>query len=808
LTFRKNITPYKENRTMQTGMMVMLVAWSGFGLPVGVPPEAEDPLMSRVAPTECLYYGSWSAMAKADPNSPNHTEQLLAEEEIQQTVAQLHEILQTKVAELARNENDPAASVMAQTLPDLGEILLTHTAAFYLSKLEMGEQGPDVRGAAIVKVGDDLDRVQRHLGRLHQQFAGGPPIELPGREGFYKLPTPPDAPTIEWGFRGQYLIIGIGDGAIDEVYANAKTEAPQWFTNIGTKLPVERRSSVGYLNVGEILAKVKMFAGPEVAQTVNGLGLENLTDLASVTGLDKEGFINRIHLGIDGKATGLLALLDSDPLSKEDLRHIPADSIIAFAQRLDGGKLLESVIETVGQLNPNTRNEILEGLDEIRDELGFDIRNDLLKAVGDVWTLHAAPDAGGIITGWTATVTVRDQTKLAILHGRLTQLIAQEGGPRGPTVVESKFGDNTIYTLEVNDNEFLVAPSWTISNGRLIVGLYPQAVKAQLGRKADAPSLADVPAVSRMIDAETGPLAVSYQDTKKLFEVAYPFIQIGLKAMLAEMRLPPELGIHSGLLPSAGAISKHLRPQVAVSRRTADGILFDSEQTLPGNNGITAAPAMVALLLPAVQSARTSARRVQSMNNLKQHALAFHNFHDTHRGIPPRASVDKDGKQLLSWRVHLLPYLEQGNLYNQFKLDEPWNSEHNKKLIPLMPQVFLSPQSSNALQSGRTNYLAIDMKNSIWEVAKEGNRPVNSFAAITDGTSNTAMLVEADDSRAVTWTKPDDYEVDKKSPADGLGSLFGNVFLMALCDGSVRAVSKQILMRLFDRQDGNIVDEF
>ncbi|MFT5524381.1 MAG: hypothetical protein ACI9HK_002334 [Pirellulaceae bacterium] len=795
-----------------TEMLAMLVAWSGLGLPVGVPPQPEDPLLSRVAPAECIYYGSWSAMATADPESANHTEQLIAEEEIQQAVQQLREVLQGKIRELARNENDPAASVMAQTLPDLGEILLTHTAAIYLSKFEMGDEGPDVRGAAIIKVGDDLDKVQRHIGRLHQHFMGGAPEALPGRDGFYRLQTPPNVPKVEWGFRGQYLIIGVGEGAIDEVYENAKTDAPQWFLNIGTKFPVERRSSVGYVNIGQILEKFKTLAGPDVAKNINGLGLENLTELVSVTGLDGEGFVNKMHVGVDGKASGILSLIDAAPLGKDDLRHIPADAILAFAQRLDAGKLLETVVETLDQLDPNQGDELLRGLDEIRDEIGIDIRQDLLKAVGDVWTLHAAPDAGGIITGWTASVTVRDRTKLAILHGRLTQLLEQEGGRRGPTVVESKLGDNTIYTLHVDDEQFFVAPSWTITGDRLIVGLFPQAIKAQLGRKADAPSLADRPEVARMFDAESGPLAISFQDTRKLFEVVYPFAQIGLKAMLTEMRLPPQLGIHTGLLPSAGAVAKHLRPQVAASRRTAEGIEFHSEQTLPGNNGITAAPVMVALLLPAVQSARSSARRMQSMNNLKQLALAFHNFHDTFRGIPPRASVDKDGKPLLSWRVHLLPFLEQQNLYEQFKLDEPWDSEHNKKLIPLMPQLLVSPQSTNAATSGMTNYLAIDMKNSIWDVAKEGNKPVNSFAAVLDGLSNTAMLVEADDSAAVIWTKPDDYKVDENNATKGLGGMFQNIFLMAMCDGSVRAVTttvdKQVLLRVFDRQDGNPVPDF
>ena len=81
---------------------------------------------------------------------------------------------------------------------------------------------------------------------------------------------------------------------------------------------------------------------------------------------------------------------------------------------------------------------------------------------------------------------------------------------------------------------------------------------------------------------------------------------------------------------------------------------------------------------------------------MKQIALAMHNFHDTHRSFPAAFKVDEEKKPLLSWRVELLPFLEQGELYKQFKHDEPWDSEHNKKLIAKMPQVFAVPGSEAA----------------------------------------------------------------------------------------------------------------
>src|SRR5262249_18903195 len=112
-----------------------------------------------------------------------------------------------------------------------------------------------------------------------------------------------------------------------------------------------------------------------------------------------------------------------------------------------------------------------------------------------------------------------------------------------------------------------------------------------------------------------------------------------------------------------------------------------------------------ALFRPLVGEARLRAARERSLNNLKQLAFAMHTYHDAHKLLPAAASYDRQGKPLLSWRVQLLPYLEQTNLYNQFKLDEPWDSPHNKKLIAKMPPIYRSAFSRKGAE-GKTVYLA------------------------------------------------------------------------------------------------------
>ncbi len=211
---------------------------------------------------------------------------------------------------------------------------------------------------------------------------------------------------------------------------------------------------------------------------------------------------------------------------------------------------------------------------------------------------------------------------------------------------------------------------------------------------------------------------------------------------------------------------------------------------------------LVALLLPAIQAAREAARRNQAMNNLKQMMIALHNYHDTKGTLPAHANYSEDGKPLLSWRVHILPFLEENQLYSEFRLDEPWDSEHNRALIARMPQVYQCPNLP--LEPGKTNYLAVVGEGCAFDGTKDGK----GFRDFTDGTSKTIALVEADADQAVEWTKPDDWEYNAETPNAGLGNLRPGGWNAGFADGSVRFISNSIdlnmLRALFTRASGEI----
>ena len=207
---------------------------------------------------------------------------------------------------------------------------------------------------------------------------------------------------------------------------------------------------------------------------------------------------------------------------------------------------------------------------------------------------------------------------------------------------------------------------------------------------------------------------------------------------------------------------------------------------------------ILALLLPAVNAAREAARRCQCNNHMKQIALAMHNYAQANKCFPPAYVADKNGKPLYSWRVLLLPYLEGSAIAKQFHYDEPWDSPNNLKFSQrsFHPEddcmVFQCPTANHLEGDCTTDYMMVVGPHTISD-GPHSRKPDE----ITDGLSNTIMIVEVADS-GVNWAEPKDLEFDKidfkingqKKP--GIGSHHANGCMVALCDASVCFVTSSV----------------
>jgi hypothetical protein len=188
----------------------------------------------------------------------------------------------------------------------------------------------------------------------------------------------------------------------------------------------------------------------------------------------------------------------------------------------------------------------------------------------------------------------------------------------------------------------------------------------------------------------------------------------------------------------------------------------------------------------AAHAMTESNRRQRRFRQFKEMTIAMLNYHDTQKQLPASAEFrDKDGKPLLSWRVAILPYLDEIDLYKQFHLDEPWDSPHNRTLISKMPSIYADPDSNlkELRDAGKTTYQVPVAPETVFH-GKEGI----AYRDIADGTSKTVLIVEVEPLRAVEWTKPRDWEVDMQNPLEGVAREDRKVFTAGFADGHVQAI--------------------
>ena len=215
-----------------------------------------------------------------------------------------------------------------------------------------------------------------------------------------------------------------------------------------------------------------------------------------------------------------------------------------------------------------------------------------------------------------------------------------------------------------------------------------------------------------------------------------------------------------------------------------------------------------------IEARRPTPNQMKSrdLNNLRQIGLAMLNYESGRLYYPPVSGsscheIKAKGKGL-SWRVHILPFLECEDLYERFHMDEPWDSPHNLSLIPEMPDIYLSHSVDENVPRGKTLYLRPVGNGAL--MAGDG-KPVR-FGDIADGASNTVMVLQANASAAVEWTRPVDLQFFPGNPKRALGNHSYGQILLVTCDGATHCfhneLSKEDLKALITRDGGEEFDAY
>jgi prepilin-type processing-associated H-X9-DG protein len=195
---------------------------------------------------------------------------------------------------------------------------------------------------------------------------------------------------------------------------------------------------------------------------------------------------------------------------------------------------------------------------------------------------------------------------------------------------------------------------------------------------------------------------------------------------------------------------------------------------------------------------RNSGSRALCINNLKQIELALFNYESAHGFFPPRVHRDRQGRPLLSWRVLILPYLDQYELFLRFHLDETWDSPHNRDLIGSMPSIFACPTQANWIRN-QTVYQVLDGPGTFLD----SSGPTR-LSQLSDGPGQTIAIVESP--VPVPWSSPEDFPFRTDQPFPGWEATHPGGINCSFVDGSVRffkaTIHESVLKALATRAGG------
>ena len=343
------------------GFLLVILFAFGFGnmgIPMGMAPGPEDPMMSKIAPDDCVAYASWSGFVDVDAKA-NPTEAWMSQPKVRAAGNKFRkaiwDMLSAKVA-----KQDPIVIAGTELLIEVGRIGSVSPGAFYADQIEFSKPQPDFNGGLLVSLGDDTAKVQRQF----DDFAAMLPKFSDDENSTYRVKKIDgekvihvEAPQIDFEMNlkmhGKYFFIGFGEGSVAELKKNSKTDAPKWMVDLRETLKIDRVSSVSYLNSKPIMKQVKdsgLFDG-----LFQGGPLEKIVDADSVgwvSGVDSKGFLTRADIKKSKTKSGLLSIIELDPIPKRLVNDIPKDTNFVLATRISTKailKLMRKVTRAAGE---------------------------------------------------------------------------------------------------------------------------------------------------------------------------------------------------------------------------------------------------------------------------------------------------------------------------------------------------------------------------------------------------------------------------------------------------------------------------
>lgn len=773
---------------------VIMLALGGVGVPLGMPPGPEHPMLGRFAPESPQVFAAWTGAEKPDGDDP--TNAWIAKPEIQATVAKLMDGLKNFAPKHDSDETE--ADVLQRLFFKSVETSLYQGGSMFASGIKLNRRQPEFEAAMLIPLGDRTLEFRQLIGELEaaSQRSNRPLCRFVAKQEQTRVVIEQDL-LVEIVVQDDFLVIGIGTGMLDQGLENMRSDPPQWFTDARKRLTMGQFSSMSFLS-SKCLRNIELPIDPF-------FDLRAIESMCFVSGIDEDGAVTRSSIQFRA-GSELETLLPSKPLSENELTRLPPRPLASFETTIPVDSVVAFVAKVGKQLG---EDPLAEAEEQIQDLFGMSLKEELLHFFDGGISASIDVDIAGNRPQMMAVLGIKDEMSFPGVYQTVVDAISN--WPEVEQRLEKiEHREYEIYEFSPQQRFVPIGVSWAHINDQLVIASSAELVAQQIDRTIDGGGFAETKRAQQLIafGKESGlgnPVLVTSMDPVKLMEIYFHFVSMW--GPIDDNELLP--GFTLGDLPKLEVLSAGVDSSVNGIYRTKTGLESFGRNTLPGSSPTLSAVAVGGATMFTFTPVRREARlKDDRQNSMRQIVLACLNFESASLAFPATATVDADGKPLLSWRVHILPYLDQNELYKKFHLDEPWDSEHNKTLIKEMPAIYCHKDMKAA--DGKTVYLGVAGEDGVLGTPQEKAAGEIGFGKITDGSSNTLMAVAVEPSSAVIWSKPVDLDT-----ADGGEKVIEatdeneDPTVIGFCDGSVRSVDDldaEDWMLLMDIADGEALD--
>ena len=553
--------------------VILTLTSGGLGVPLGMPPGPEDPMLGRFADEDTQMYFAWTGIGAPDGDDP--TSKWVAKPEIQTAVAKFKKGVEQRLN--ARANRNGEMSLLRRLAIKTMETSLYNGASIYAADIKFDARSPEFEGAILIPLGDQKMELEQLVTELEGVVtkAESPQCKMIEKDGQTRIRIEQEVPMlIEFLIKDGYLVVGMGEGRLDEGLKNMQSEPPAWFTEYRQRLKVKNFSSMAYFS-GTILNSVKL-------PTEEFIDFESLTAICFVSGLDDEGALSRAAVDLKPDSD-IEKLLPREPLQEHELARMPKRPLLGLQSRVP----VEAVVDYIANVGRRLGDDPVADADERVEEMfGLSLRDEMLNVFDGFASVSIDIDLARTRPEVIVALGISDEMSFPAVYETVVETVSQ--WPEVEDRLEtSEHRDFQIYEFSPQRVMFFpVELCWAHANDQLIFATDIDLVTQQIDRMIDGNTFAETQRAKQLMEfgkqtSYGNPVAVTTLDPVKLLELYFQFA-----AMWGGIDDDDELlpGFTFGDVPDLEVLADGVDSGVNGVFRTPRGFEVFGRQTLPGSS--------------------------------------------------------------------------------------------------------------------------------------------------------------------------------------------------------------------------------